>query len=78
MHEDYDAITHITAGQLREKGFPVAARIPDRAWIRRADVKMKTQRANSDDGEPLYRLDTWYEGPFRWVEDDTLRNEESS
>jgi len=66
---DYDAATCITAGELREMGCEIPAKVPDCAWVPRHAMIMGDVSARLD---PLRdTLDCTvllsFAQPFRWV-----------
>lgn len=69
---EYDPATCITAGELREMGFPVPDEIPDCGWVPRTEMVMNAEPESTpeDINAQILRMDMRldFKVPFKWIE----------
>lgn len=71
--DEYDPAVHVTAKELRNRGFKIPDTIPDVAWIREGawtlvSDDVSVEKESSDDGD-LFKFHLGslvYLEPFRW------------
>lgn len=74
----YDAVTCITAGELREMGIAIPANVPDCGWIPRGAMQMRAgtahQHSEAEIAAGILRvnLECTFTQPFRWIELDVV------
>lgn len=60
----------ITAGELREQGWPVPETVPDVASVPRSAVRMKVSSVAADPADPsraVITLTATLDAPFEWI-----------
>lgn len=67
---EYDPATCVTAGELRELGFPIPASIPDVAWCLRSSLVPKLKDVQGSDGEYTIHFTIEFMKPLEWIQMD--------
>ena len=69
--DEYDPATCITAGDLRQLGFPIPEGVPDVAWVPRMAFFSAFQSAEAGpDGSMNLKFNVRFTHPFRWIQVD--------
>lgn len=65
---EYDAVTCITAGELRSMGCDVPTNIPDCGWVSRDSLRFAVEVPSVERDAVLIRAKITFTEPFTWIE----------